>query len=106
MRQQTSLAEYRALAEFRFLIQRYQNNTERAARAAGITSQQYRAMLQLRGLPAGLEPTIRNLAERLQGWLTWTFQQVSSAQRNGAERKHAPACSMSWPWRPSAWNEK
>src|ERR1700756_4215508 len=66
MRQQTSLAEYRALAEFRFLIQRYLNNTERQARAVGITSQQYRAMLQLRGLPEGLGPTIRNLSGRLQ----------------------------------------
>jgi DNA-binding MarR family transcriptional regulator len=62
----TSLAEYRALAEFRFLITRYHNNTERAARAAGITTQQYRAMLQLVGLPPGVQPTIRNLAERLQ----------------------------------------
>jgi DNA-binding MarR family transcriptional regulator len=58
--------EYRALAEFRFLIRRYLNNTEQAARSVGLEPQQYQGLLALRGLPPGQEPTIRALAERLQ----------------------------------------
>jgi DNA-binding MarR family transcriptional regulator len=66
MRSAASQAEYQALAEFRFLIRRYLNKAERAARSVGLEPQQYLALLQLRGLSAGQLPTIRCLAERLQ----------------------------------------
>lgn len=59
-------AEYRALAEFRFLIRRFLNNAEKAARSVGLEPQQYQGLLILRGLPSGQEPTIRALAARLQ----------------------------------------
>ena len=62
----TNTAEYQALAQFRFLIRRYLNNSEKAARSVGIEPQQYMGLLALRGLPATQEPTIRALAERLQ----------------------------------------
>jgi DNA-binding MarR family transcriptional regulator len=62
----TTLSEYQALAQFRFLIQRYYNNTEKSARSVGLTTQHYRCLLQLRGLPSDEQPTIRNLAERMQ----------------------------------------
>lgn len=58
--------DYRALAEFRFLIRRHLNNAEEAGRSVGLRSQQYQCMLALRGLPHGQEPTILALAERLQ----------------------------------------
>ena len=66
MRRRVSLEEYRALAEIRFLIRRYLQNSEEAVRAAGLEPQQYMSMLQLRGLPAGQQPTIRTLAERMR----------------------------------------
>ena len=66
MSRPTSTAEYQALAQFRFLIRRYLNNSEKAARSVGLEPQQYMGMLALRGLPLGEEPTIRTLAERLQ----------------------------------------
>src|SRR3984893_9948693 len=66
MSRATSTAEYQALAQFRFLIRRYLNNSEKAARSVGLEPQQYMGMLALRGLPADREPTIRSLAERLQ----------------------------------------
>ena len=66
MSRSTSTAEYQALAQFRFLIRRYLNNGEKAARSVGLEPQQYMGMLALRGLPADKEPTIRSLAERLQ----------------------------------------
>lgn len=62
----TSTTEYQALAQFRFLIRRFLNNSEKAARSVGLEPQQYMGLLALCGLPAGQKPSIRNLAERLQ----------------------------------------
>jgi DNA-binding MarR family transcriptional regulator len=59
-------AEFRALAEFRYRIRIYLNGSEEAARNAGLEPQQYMLMLALRGLPVGRNPSIRDLAERLQ----------------------------------------
>jgi DNA-binding MarR family transcriptional regulator len=59
-------AEYRALAQFRYLIRRYLNNTERVARSVGLEPQHYTCLLAVRGLPEGELATIRNISERLQ----------------------------------------
>jgi DNA-binding MarR family transcriptional regulator len=59
-------AEFRALAEFRYRIRIYLNGSEEAARNAGLEPQQYLLMLALRGLPVGREPSIRELADRMQ----------------------------------------
>ncbi len=59
-------AEFRALAEFRYQIRIFLNGSEEAARNADLEPQQYMLMLALRGLPAGVEPSIRDLAERMQ----------------------------------------
>jgi DNA-binding MarR family transcriptional regulator len=61
-----SAAEFRSLAEFRYRIRIFLNGSEEAARNAGLEPQQYMLMLALRGLPAGREPSIREIAERLQ----------------------------------------
>ena len=61
-----SSAEFRALAEFRYLIRQFLNGSEQAARNAGLEPQQYSFLLALRGLPAGRPATIRELAERMQ----------------------------------------
>jgi len=66
MSRATSTPEYQALAQFRFLIRRYLNNTEKAARSVGLEPQQYMGLLALRGLLPEEEPTIRALAEQLQ----------------------------------------
>jgi len=58
--------EFRALAEFRYQIRIFLNGSEEAARNADLEPQQYLLMLALRGLPVGREPSIRELAERLQ----------------------------------------
>lgn len=60
-----TLADYRALAEFRYEIHRYLGLSDRAARSEGLHPGQYRLLLILKGLPEGIEPTIGNLAERL-----------------------------------------
>jgi DNA-binding MarR family transcriptional regulator len=66
MTKSMSTAEFRALAEFRYQIRHFLNGSEQAARAAGLEPQQYLFLLALRGLPAGREATIRELAERMQ----------------------------------------
>ena len=58
-------AQYRALAEFRYLIRRFLRSSDAAARAAGLKPQQYQMLLAIRGLPPGQEATIRTLADRL-----------------------------------------
>jgi DNA-binding MarR family transcriptional regulator len=59
-------AEFRALAEFRYQIRIFLNGSEEAARNADLEPQQYMLMLALRGLPSGVEPSIREIAERMQ----------------------------------------
>lgn len=59
-------AEFRSLAEFRYQIRVFLNGSEEAARSADLEPQHYMLMLALRGLPSGLEPSIRELAERMQ----------------------------------------
>lgn len=58
-------AEYRKLEEFRYRIRRFLNFSETAARYSGIEPQQHQALLALKGMPAGLLPTVGHLAERL-----------------------------------------
>jgi DNA-binding MarR family transcriptional regulator len=60
-----TLADYRALAEFRFQIRRYLAFGEQAIKSAGLQSRQYQLLLALKGLPEGMEPTITNIANRL-----------------------------------------
>jgi DNA-binding MarR family transcriptional regulator len=61
-----TLSDYRALAEFRFQIRRFLGFSERAARASGLDPRQHQLLLALKGLPDRTEPTIGELARRLQ----------------------------------------
>jgi DNA-binding MarR family transcriptional regulator len=58
-------AEYQALAELRYRLRKFVGEGDAVARAAGLEPQQYLLLLALRGLPEGVEATIRTLAERL-----------------------------------------
>lgn len=58
--------EYEALAEISYRIRRFLVFSEASARAGGLEPQQHQLLLALRGLPAGVTPTIGSLAERLQ----------------------------------------
>ncbi|TAK72037.1 MAG: MarR family transcriptional regulator [Dehalococcoidia bacterium] len=59
-------AEYRALAEFRYRLRRFLHVSEGFARDAGLEPQQHQLLLAVKGLPEGREPTIGELADRLQ----------------------------------------
>lgn len=52
MSRPTTTGEYQALAQFRFLIRRFLNHSEKAARSVGLKPQHYIALLALRGLPS------------------------------------------------------
>src|SRR5216683_2716112 len=65
MAAEITTAEYRALAELRYLIRKFVGEGDAAARAAGLKPQQYLLLLALRGLPEGEEATIQALADRL-----------------------------------------
>ncbi len=65
MAKEISTAEYRALAELRYLIRKFVREGDAAARAAGLEPQQYLLLLAIRGLPDNEEATIRALADRL-----------------------------------------
>jgi DNA-binding MarR family transcriptional regulator len=59
--------DYRALAQFRFELRRFQHFSESAAQAVGVEPQQHQLMLALKGLATRDEPpTIGNVAEWLQ----------------------------------------
>jgi DNA-binding MarR family transcriptional regulator len=61
-----TLADYQALAEFRYQIRRFLHFSERAVEAAGLERGQYQLMLAIKGMPAGVRPRIRDLANRMQ----------------------------------------
>jgi DNA-binding MarR family transcriptional regulator len=58
--------EYEQLAAFRYALRRFLSFSEQAARQAGVTPQQYLALLAVRGFPGRRQVTISELAERLK----------------------------------------
>jgi DNA-binding MarR family transcriptional regulator len=87
MAKSMSLAEFRALAEFRHQIRQFLNGSEQAARAAGLEPQQYLFLLAVRGLPAGHTATIRELAERMQLRHHSTVEMVNRLERQQLLRR-------------------
>jgi DNA-binding MarR family transcriptional regulator len=61
-----SVAEYRALATFRYELRRFLRFSEDAARRVGLEPRQHQLMLAVRGMPDGAAATVGVLAERLQ----------------------------------------
>ena len=61
-----TLSDYQALAEFRYQIRKYLHFSEQAVQAAGLERGQYQLMLTIKGMPEGVRPRIRELADRMQ----------------------------------------
>jgi DNA-binding MarR family transcriptional regulator len=61
-----TLSDYQALAEFRYQIRRFLHFSERAVQAAGLERGQYQLMLAVKGMPEGIRPRVRELADRMQ----------------------------------------
>jgi DNA-binding MarR family transcriptional regulator len=60
-----SSEQYKDLAEFRRCIRSFLHFSECTAKEQGIEPQQHQLLLAIRGLPAGVKPTIGELASRL-----------------------------------------
>ena len=60
-----SQADYEALAEFRYLIRRFLEFSQDAARSEGLAPAQHQALLAIKGRRRGASMTIGDLAERL-----------------------------------------
>jgi DNA-binding MarR family transcriptional regulator len=58
-------SDYQALAEFRFQIRKFLHFSDRAIEGAGLERGQYQLMLAIKGLPPGMRPRIRDIANRM-----------------------------------------
>jgi DNA-binding MarR family transcriptional regulator len=83
-----TIADYRALADFRYRLRRFLHFSERAARAARLEPQQHQLLLALRGIPDGVEATVGALAERLQIQHHSTVELVDRMEEHGLVRRH------------------
>ena len=61
-----TLAEYQALAEFRYQLASFLRRRRHAAIDAGLEPQQYELLLAIRGLPKDKKPSIKQIAEQLK----------------------------------------
>ncbi|MBN9242733.1 MAG: winged helix-turn-helix transcriptional regulator [Mesorhizobium sp.] len=59
-------ADYRALSQFRYLIRRFLEFSQNAAKAVGLQPRQHQALLAIKGFPDGGLVTVGDLAERLR----------------------------------------
>lgn len=64
--QAISLAEYQALAEFRYLLASFLRRRRHSAIQAGLEPQQYELLLTIRGLPKDKKPSIKQIAEHMK----------------------------------------
>jgi DNA-binding MarR family transcriptional regulator len=60
-----TLSDYQALAEFRYQIRKFLHFSEQAVQEAGLERGQYQLMLAIKGMPEGVRPRIRELANRM-----------------------------------------
>jgi DNA-binding MarR family transcriptional regulator len=60
-----TLPDYQALAEFRHQIRKFLYFSGQAVETSGLELGQYQLMLAIKGIPEGLRPRIRELADRM-----------------------------------------
>src|SRR5215475_3863039 len=61
-----TLSDYQALAEFRYQIRKFLHFSENAVKAGGLERGQYQLMLAIKGMPPGVRPRVRELADQMQ----------------------------------------
>lgn len=76
------------VAEFRAALRRFMRQSERNARASGLTPQRYLLLLMIKGAPNGHEQsTVTELAERLQLAQSTVTELVRRAEEAGLIRR-------------------
>jgi DNA-binding MarR family transcriptional regulator len=89
-------SDYQALAEFRYQIRRYLAFGDKAAEAAGLRSRQYQLLLALKGLPEGMEASIKNLADRLGIRHHSTVELVDRLEKRGLVKRERSSVHRSF----------
>jgi DNA-binding MarR family transcriptional regulator len=82
-----TLADYQALAEFRFQIRKFLHFSEQAVQAAGLERGQYQLMLAIKGIPEGVRPRIRELANRMHIQHHSTVELINRLEAGGFVRR-------------------
>jgi DNA-binding MarR family transcriptional regulator len=82
-----TLSDYQALAEFRYQIRKFLHFSEQAVQDAGLERGQYQLMLAIKGIPEGVRPRIRELANRMQIQHHSTVELVNRLERGGYVRR-------------------
>ena len=82
-----TLSDYRALAEFRHQIRRFLHFSELAVQGAGLERGQYQLMLAIKGMPAGVRPRIRELANQMQIQHHSTVELINRLELRGYVRR-------------------
>lgn len=91
-RKQLSHDQYRTLAEFRYLMRRFLDFSQSAARDSGLTPTQHQALLAIKGFPGDDAPTVGELAERLCIRHHSAVELVDRLERAELlQRRHEPA---------------
>jgi len=80
--------EYRELAEFRRQIRKFLYFSESTAREQGIEAQQHQLLLTVHGLPEGVRPTIREIADRLFIQHHSAVELVNRLEKTGAVARY------------------
>ena len=87
MAEKITAAEYRALAQLRFLIRKFVGGGDAVARKAGLEPQQYQLLLCIRGMPAAEDATIRALADRLNLKHHSAVELIDRSEQHGYVRR-------------------
>jgi DNA-binding MarR family transcriptional regulator len=82
-----TLSDYQALAEFRYQIRKFLHFSEEAVQTAGLERGQYQLMLTIKGIPEGVRPRIRELANRLQIQHHSAVELINRLERGGYVRR-------------------
>ncbi len=83
-----SLADYRALAEFRYQIRHILRFSEEAAYATDLEPQQHQLLLAIKGLPQGRKAAVGEIAERLQIRHHSTVELIDRMVKRGLVERH------------------
>jgi DNA-binding MarR family transcriptional regulator len=84
-----SREQYRDLAEFRRQIRRFLHFSEATAKEHGIEAQQHQLLLAVHGLPEGVKPTIREIADRLFIQHHSAVELINRLEKAGAVARHS-----------------
>lgn len=79
--------DYRALADFRYVLRKFLAFSEQTARDVDIEPKQHQLLLAVRGLPEGQEPTVQVIAERMSLRHHTVVELIDRLERAGLARR-------------------